>query len=134
MNRGRLITGWLILLLATGPAAATAYHHSPYQQHPLLLAQRDYGGNGGISLDEAVAQARKRHKGKVLSAETTRSNGRKVHRIKILTKDGRVKRVTVDAGNGQNKKHKQDKKYKKNKKQKKNKQQKKYNQHKKYKR
>jgi hypothetical protein len=116
MTSGRLITGWLTLLLATGPVAAAPFNHSPYQHYPLLIAQRDHGGNGGISLDEAVAQARQRYRGKVLSAETTRVDGRKVHRIKILTKDGRVKRITVDAGSGQNKKHKQDKKDKKQKK------------------
>jgi uncharacterized membrane protein YkoI len=108
MNSGRLITGWLILLLATGPVAAAPYHHTAYQQHPLLIAQRDHGGNGGISLDEAVAQARKRYNGKVLSAETVRVDGRKVHRIKILTKDGRVKRITVDAGSGKKKSRKSD--------------------------
>jgi hypothetical protein len=131
MNRGRLITGWLILLLATGPVAAAPFNHPGYHQHPLLIAQRDYGNNGGTSLNEAVAQARKRHNGKVLSAETINVDGRKVHRIKILTKDGRVKRTTIDAGNGQNKKYKQDKK---NKKQKKHKQKNKYKQQKKYKR
>ena len=98
MTNGRLITGWILLLLATGPVSAAPSHH-PY----LLVAQR---GND-VSLDEAVAQARqKNRKGKVLSAETVRVNGRKVHRIKILTKDGRVKRTQVDAGTGQNKQRK----------------------------
>jgi len=106
MNSGRLITGWLILLLATGPAAAAPYHHPGYHQHPLMIAQRDHGGNGGTSLNEAVSQARKRHNGKVLSAETVRVDGRKVHRIKILTQDGRVKRTKIDAGNGKKKSRK----------------------------
>ena len=101
MTSGRLITGWLILLLATGPVAAAPYHHPGYHQHPLLIAQRDNSGSGGISLDQAVAQARQRNKGKVLSAETIRVDGRKVYRIKILTKDGRVKRTQIDARTGQ---------------------------------
>ncbi len=93
MTNGRLITGWLILLLATGPVAA-APSHPPFLQ----VAQRDHD----VSLDQAVAQARRQYKqGKVLSAETVRVNGRKVHRVKILTKDGRVKRTQVDAGTGQ---------------------------------
>lgn len=99
MTSGRLITGWLILLLvalpATGPVLA-APHHYP----PLLIAKNKHGNNGGISLDQAVAQARQRHKGKVLSAETIRVDGRKVYRIKILTKDGRVKRTRIDARTG----------------------------------
>jgi len=99
MTSGRLLTGWLILLLAALPATGpvqSAPHHHPF----LLLAKNNHGNSGGISLDEAVAQARRQHKGKVLSAETIREDGRKVHRIKILTKDGRVKRVKIDAGSG----------------------------------
>ena len=99
MTSGRLITGVLILLLATlaatGPVLAGSYYHPR-----LLLAKDKHYNNGGISLDQAVSQARQRHKGKVLSAETVRSEGRKVHRIKILTKDGRVKRSRIDAGSG----------------------------------
>lgn len=112
MTSGRLLAGWLLLLLVTGPVAAAPFDHAPY--YPLLIAQRDQHGNGGISLDEAVAQARRRHDGKVLSAETTRVDGRKVHRIKILTHDGRVKRYQVDAGEGKKNKKlkKNNKKYK----------------------
>ena len=99
MTSGPLITGWLILLLAalpaTGPVLA-APHHPPH----LLIAKNNHDSNGGISLDEAVKQARQRNKGKVLSAETTRVDGRKVYLIKILTKDGRVKRTRIDARTG----------------------------------
>lgn len=92
----RLITGGLMLLLAAGPVPA-----SP-QPHPLLLiAQRGHADNGGISLDEAVRRARQQYKGKVLSAETIRVDGRKIYRIKILTKNGRVKRIRIDARTGQ---------------------------------
>ena len=99
MTGGRLLTGWLILLLATlpatGPVVAAPHHH-----HSILIAKNNHGDNGSISLDEAVAKARRNNKGKVLSAKTTRSDGRKVHRIKILTKDGRVKRIRIDARTG----------------------------------
>jgi uncharacterized membrane protein YkoI len=43
---------------------------------------------------------RKNSNDKVLSAETARVDGRKVYRIKILTKDGRVKRKQIDAETG----------------------------------
>jgi uncharacterized membrane protein YkoI len=99
MTSGRLLTGWLMLLLATllttGPVQSAPYHH-PH----LLVAKNNHGGNGGISLDEAVAKARRHNEGKVLSAETIRDDGRKVYRIKILTKDGRVKRTRIDARTG----------------------------------
>ena len=100
MISGRLITGWLVLLLATllttGPVLASPSYYYPR----LLIAQRGHTDNGGISLDEAVAKARRHNEGKVLSAETIRVDGRTVHRIKILTKDGRVKRTRIDARTG----------------------------------
>ena len=95
MTNGRLITATLILLLAAGPALAAPFHH-PH----MLIAQRDHAGNGGISLNEAVMQARQQNKGKVLSAETIRIDGRNVHHITILTQDGRVKRSRIDARTG----------------------------------
>jgi uncharacterized membrane protein YkoI len=98
MTSGRLLTGWLILLLATllatGPVLAAPHHHR------LLIAKNDHGSNGDISKDEAVKKALQRHNGKVLSAETIRVDGRKVYHIKILTKDGRVKRTRIDARTG----------------------------------
>lgn len=94
--REKLCVTGIMLALATSPLLAAPFHHPPR-----LIAQRDYAGNGGISLDEAVAQARWQHEGKVLSAETIRVDGRKLYRIKILTRDGRVKRTQVDAATGQ---------------------------------
>ena len=52
------------------------------------------------SLDEAVSEARDRHPGRVLSAETDRRGGRESHRIRILTRDGKVKRLRMDAESG----------------------------------
>jgi uncharacterized membrane protein YkoI len=97
MANGRLIACGLLLLLTAGPSGA-----GPYQYHgfPFPVAQRGYTHNGGISLDEAVSRVRKNSKDKVLSAETARVDGRKVYRIKILTKDGRVKRKQIDAETG----------------------------------
>ncbi len=91
----RLLIACLALALVTVPVQAGRPAH-----FPILVAQRDQGNNGGITLDEAVAQARRQYNGKVLSAETVRIDGRKVYRIKILTNDGRVKRTQVDARSG----------------------------------
>ena len=52
------------------------------------------------SLEDAVSEARDRYPGRVISAETRRNNGRDSHRIRILTDDGRVKRLNVDAESG----------------------------------
>lgn len=56
--------------------------------------------NRRTSLDQAVEEARGRFPGKVLSAETQRQGGRESHSIRILTDDGRVKRLRIDAESG----------------------------------
>lgn len=50
-----------------------------------------------VTLEQASESIRKQSKGKVLSARTIRTiNGTKLHKIKILTPDGRVKMHTVN--------------------------------------
>lgn len=53
---------------------------------------------GGISLDQAVKRIKDQRDVKVLSAETVTRDGERVHSIKVLTRDGRVKYVWVNAG------------------------------------
>lgn len=62
----------------------------------LVTAQR-----GGVSLNQAVAIAQRRHPGRVVRAETTMRNGRTVHEIRILGDDGRVVTVRIDAASGE---------------------------------
>jgi uncharacterized membrane protein YkoI len=52
------------------------------------------------SLDQAVSEARERYSGRVLSAETEQRGGRESHNIRILTPDGRVKNLRMDANTG----------------------------------
>ena len=47
------------------------------------------------TLDEAAQQAARQHNAKVLSARTVPEGNRRVHVIKLLTKDGVVKTVRV---------------------------------------
>ena len=59
-------------------------------QQDLQVAQ-----GGGVSLDQAVAQVRRKYPGgRIISAETKRSGNREVHHIKVLTQDGKVKTET----------------------------------------
>ncbi len=53
-----------------------------------------------ITLEQAVAQVRKETGGRILAAETVEENGRRVHRIKVLTPNHSVRTVRIDAGNG----------------------------------
>jgi hypothetical protein len=47
------------------------------------------------SLDEAARQAASQYDAKVLSAQTVQEGNRRVHVIKLLTKDGVVKTVRI---------------------------------------
>ncbi len=97
MIEGRLIIyGWMLLLAAAPRVAAPIDYRDITNQ----LAHPAYSEKQGISLDEAIARARRQSDGKILSAETVRDGGRNVHRIKILTRDGRVKRMQYDAASG----------------------------------
>lgn len=55
---------------------------------------------GKVTLDDAVESVRDRTRGRVLSAETEQNNGGRVHHIKVLTRDGRVKRFRIDGASG----------------------------------
>src|SRR3989442_6113958 len=49
------------------------------------------------TLKEAIARGERETAGKVLSAETRRAGKQTIYRIKVLTRDGKVKNVEVDA-------------------------------------
>jgi uncharacterized membrane protein YkoI len=57
-----------------------------------------------ITLEEAAQQAARQNNAKVLSARTVQEGGRRVHEIKLLTKDGVVKTVRVPDNNHKGKK------------------------------
>ena len=50
----------------------------------------------GLTLSQATAQVRQRTGGKIVGAETKVRNGREVHHIKVLTKDGKVRTHKVN--------------------------------------
>ena len=90
----------LLCMLAAGllpPALAAPVdrvHASVNRDRPIVMAK------GEMSLDAAVAMVRERFGGKVISASTTEQGGRKVHVIKLLSDQGRVTTVKVDAQSG----------------------------------
>ena len=97
MSRRRLLICVGLLLLAAGPRVALCFDLRDFSNQ---FAQPATSEGRGISLDEAVARARRQSDGKILSAETVRVDGRRVHRVKLLTRDGRVTRVEIDADPG----------------------------------
>ena len=54
----------------------------------------------GISLDEAVRRAEAQYRAKVVRTDVQDEDGRKVYVLKLLSEDGRVVTVRVDAATG----------------------------------
>jgi hypothetical protein len=54
----------------------------------------------GISLDEAVARAEKQYRARVVRTDVQDEDGRKVYVLKLLSEDGRVFTVRIDAATG----------------------------------
>lgn len=53
-----------------------------------------------ITLEEAAERVAQQHDAKVVSAHTVERDGRRIHVIRILTKDGVVRTVRVPADEG----------------------------------
>ncbi|BCX88393.1 hypothetical protein MIN45_P0762 [Methylomarinovum tepidoasis] len=53
-----------------------------------------------ITVEEAAKAVQQEVKGRVLGAKTVTEDGRKIHVIRILTPDGRVRHIRVDAASG----------------------------------
>jgi uncharacterized membrane protein YkoI len=51
-----------------------------------------------VSLSEAVSRVKREYGGRILEAETREQDGRRVHVIKVLTREGRVRTVRIPAG------------------------------------
>ena len=73
-------------------------------EHPSGSNQPDRGVfaemRDGVSLDEAVSQAERQYKARVVRTEVQDEDGRKVYVLKLLSADGRVFTVRIDAATG----------------------------------
>lgn len=83
------------LLALSGPVLAiqlgigeTAEYGAGYMDEASLAGVMQ---GGGVTLEQAVEQVRRKYKGRILSAVTKVNGNREVHEIKILTDDGTVK-------------------------------------------
>jgi uncharacterized membrane protein YkoI len=96
MRTGRHLVWALITLLAAG--APLAAHSQELidrrQRHEPRIEP------AGISLDQAVEMAQRRYRAKAVKAQTVESGGRRVHQIRLLSAEGKVWTVRVDAQSG----------------------------------
>lgn len=98
LTAGRSLIVALLVVSAWFPGETLAA--APASQGPGLEPPALSTTVGRTSLDEAVRKVRDRFGGKVLKASTQTRNGRAIHHIRLLTDDGRVRTVRVDAETG----------------------------------
>lgn len=97
MKARHAIPAVVALCLAPGPLAVTdalASPHEPRGGEARPVAEQ------ALTLDEAVARMERQYKARAVRAEQDRRDGRTVYRIRLLSADGRVFDVTVDAATG----------------------------------
>ena len=100
----------LAVTAATPAVAGVAESHARLDKAQEWLVQARERTTGGgeriaqrqerISLSEAIRLVEQRSGGQVLRAETRREKDRTVHRIRVITEDGRVRTWEVDAASG----------------------------------
>lgn len=82
-------TIWTFLFLALFLLASPAPARPLYDRYLAATEQ--------TTLEQAVAQVRQQTGGRILTAETRTVEGRRVHRIKVLLPDGRIRIILVEA-------------------------------------
>lgn len=95
--RNLLIILSLFALLGAAPASARPAGQGGDKAAPAVSHGDAAFQSRGISLEEAVRRVRRQYDGRIVSAETRGSGERRVHVIKVLTKDGRVRTVRIPA-------------------------------------
>jgi hypothetical protein len=104
IRQGLMPSALLSLALVLAGFAPASQAHS--------LPGREYGGSNqersggfamvhdGISLDEAVSRAERQYNARVVRTDVQDEDGRKVYVLKLLSEDGRVFTVRIDAATG----------------------------------
>ncbi len=63
-------------------------------------SRREQRAPQNVSLGEAVQMAQSRYRAKAVRAETVNNGGRRVHQIRLLSAEGKVWMVRIDAETG----------------------------------
>lgn len=93
----------ILTVLMFGVGSVQSAQHWLFQdKRPVMLAEGPSQSVGEVSLDTAVQQVKSSTGGRVLSAKTINKQGRQVHQIKVLTKDKKVRTISVDKNRNQN--------------------------------
>ena len=87
----------VVLAFAAAQAQASSVAAESSRSNWLLAAS---GKHVGLSLNDATEHVQKRTGGRVLAAQEVREQGRAMYRVKIITPQGEVRIVLVDAQTG----------------------------------
>ena len=91
---------YIVLMLLACAASASHARSFDAGGAPSQWLVADSGTQARISLNEAIEQVQKSTGGRALSAQPVREQGRDLYRIKVLTRQGEVRIVYVDAATG----------------------------------
>ena len=87
------IASWIV-------SAAPAWAKSPHADRGEPARTGSRYAQGGVSLDAVVRQMEQRFNARVVRAETREEKGRTVYVLRLLSEDGKVWTVKVDADSG----------------------------------
>src|SRR5437868_745943 len=94
MRTGPHLAFVLLSLLAAAPHAGAQEFIDRRQRHERQAE------TSGVSLDQAVEMAQRRYRAKAVRAETVRDGDRRIHQIRLLSAEGKVWTVRIDAQSG----------------------------------
>ncbi|HEX2492886.1 MAG TPA: PepSY domain-containing protein [Steroidobacter sp.] len=94
MRAGRIISLTLVGLVCLAPIAGAQDLIERRPREEYYIEPR------GVSLDQAVQIAQRHYKARAVKAETVNQGGRSVHKIRLMSSDGTVWHVYVDAQSG----------------------------------
>jgi uncharacterized membrane protein YkoI len=92
MARLLLLTALGLLFLAPVAGGQDLIERRPQDQYNIEPR--------GVSLDQAVQMAQRRYHARAVKAETLTQGDRRVHRIRLMSSEGKVWHVQVDARTG----------------------------------
>jgi len=92
--------GAVLLALLSGVAAARGIHRPDPRESVTHQIREQPHAQSGVSMDQAIENAQRRYKARVVRAEVSESNGRRVYVLRLLSEEGRVWTIKVDAETG----------------------------------
>ncbi len=87
---------WQAQALALDARPGARMHAQP----PALGVREPPRMSAGVSIDRVIEQIERRYNARVVRNETVQANGRAVYKLRLLSDDGRVFTVQVDAETG----------------------------------